>query len=63
MAKPKATLIGENGNVFNLMAIASKSLRRAGMNDKAKEMQTKITTTAKSYEEALSIIGKYVEIE
>lgn len=62
MTKPVAKLIGENGNIFNLVGIASKVLRRAGMDDKAKEMQTKVIQS-KSYEEALAIIGKYVEIE
>ena len=32
--KPKAKLIGADGNVFNLIGIASSSLKRAGQNDK-----------------------------
>ena len=60
--KPKCNLIGQDGNVFNLMGIASKTLKRNGQYDESKEMIEKITTTAKSYEEALCIISDYVEI-
>ena len=60
--KPKCNLIGQDGNIFNLMGIASKTLKRNGQYDESKEMTEKITTTAKSYEEALCIISDYVEI-
>lgn len=60
--KPKCNLIGQDGNIFNLMGIASKTLKRNGQYDESKEMIEKITTTAKSYEEALCIISDYVEI-
>lgn len=59
--KPKCPLIGQDGNVFNLIGIASKTLKRNGMPDKAKEMCERITSS-ESYVEALSIIGEYVEI-
>lgn len=61
--KPKAKLIGKNGNIFCLMGFAGDALRSHGMHDKADEMYEKITKEAKSYEEALNIIGEYVEIE
>lgn len=60
--KPKCALIGQDGNIFNLMGIASRTLRRNGMADKASEMFTRITEGAQSYYEALAIIGEYVEI-
>lgn len=60
--KPKCNLIGQDGNIFNLMGIASKTLKRNGQYDESKEMIEKITTTAKSYEETLCIISDYVEI-
>ena len=50
--KPDCPLIGQNGNIFNLMGIAEQS----------KEMTRRITDTAQSYDEALGIIGKYVNI-
>ena len=59
--KPKCPLIGQDGNVFNLIGIASKTLKRNGMPDKAKEMCERITSS-ESYVEALSIIDEYVEI-
>jgi len=61
-SKPVAKIIGADGNVFNLLGIASKALKRAGEPDKAKEMSEKIFA-CKSYGEALSIIGQYCEIE
>lgn len=60
--KPKAKLIGADGNVFNLIGIASRSLKRAGQNDKAAEMSERVMNSA-SYDEALSIIMEYVEVE
>lgn len=59
--KPKCPLIGQNGNVFNLMGIASKTLKKNGMADEAKEMCSRVTSSG-SYDEALSIIDEYVEI-
>ena len=59
--KPKCPLIGQDGNVFNLIGIASKTLKRNGMYDEAKEMCSRITSSG-SYDEALGIIDEYVEI-
>lgn len=61
--KPKCKLIGENGNIFNLMGLASKALRRAGMPKVATEMTKKIYQNAKDYDHALRIIMDYVEVE
>lgn len=62
MDKPKAKLIGEDGNIFNLTGIAKRVLERAGLRDEAKEMCDRIFKSS-SYDEALSIIAEYVEIE
>ena len=59
--KPKCALIGKNGNIFNLMSIASKTLENNNMREKAEEMRNRITSS-KSYDEALYIIQEYVEI-
>ena len=59
--KPKCPLIGADGNIFNLMGIASKTLKNSGMADVAKEMCSRVTSSG-SYSEALNIIGAYVEI-
>lgn len=60
-AKPDCPLLGQDGNIFNLMGLASQTLRRNGMSDAAKEMQERITSSG-SYSEALCIIGEYVNI-
>ena len=59
--KPRCALIGKNGNIYNLMGIASETLKRNGMKEEAKEMCDRITSS-KSYDDALCIIGEYVEI-
>jgi len=59
--KPNCPLIGEDGNIFHLVGIAAKTLRRNGMSTEATEMSTRIFNSG-SYEEALGIIGEYVNI-
>lgn len=58
--KPKAPLVGSNGNIFNLMGIATHSLKDAGMEKEAEEMFERITHSG-SYDEALVILMEYVE--
>ena len=61
--KPECPLIGENGNIFRLIGVASRTLRDNGLAGQAQEMQKRITGgDCHSYEEALSIIGEYVTI-
>ena len=60
-AKPDCPLIGQNGNIFNLMGIASRTLKEHDMADEASEMRNRIMRSG-SYEDALSIIGEYVHI-
>lgn len=62
MEKPKCKLIGENGNIFNLMGIVSKTLKDYGMIKEADEMYQKITKEASNYDEALCIIMEYVDV-
>ena len=59
--KIKVKLIGENGNIFNLVGITVKALNKNGQREEAKEMSDKVFNS-KSYEEALMIISNYVEI-
>ena len=59
--KPDCPLIGQDGNIFNLMCIASRTLRRNGMAEEAKEMTNRIYQSG-SYDEALCIMGEYVNI-
>ena len=62
MTKPKCKLIGEDGNIFNLMGIASRTLKRAGLEEEAKEKVDRIFKS-ESYDRALQIIMDYVEVE
>ena len=59
--KPDCPLIGQNGNIFNLIGIASRTLKQNGMAEQAKEMADRIYACG-SYNEALCIIGEYVNI-
>ena len=59
--KPDCPLIGQDGNIFNLMGIASRTLRNNGLDDKAKEMCERIQESG-NYYNALGIIGEYVNI-
>ena len=59
--KPVVQLIGQDGNVFNLLGVCSRALKKAGRFEEAKAMQERVFK-AGSYTEALSIMGEYVEI-
>ncbi len=59
--KPRCPLIGANGNIYNLLGMASRTLRENGMREQAQEMQSRVTASG-SYSEALNILGEYVEI-
>lgn len=60
-AKPDCPLIGQDGNIFNLIGIASRTLKQNGMAEQAKEMSNRIYASD-SYDRALGIIGEYVNI-
>ena len=59
--KPKCALIGQDGNIFNLMGIASRTLKHNGMREESEEMVNRITNSH-SYYDAIAIIGEYVDI-
>ncbi len=59
--KPDCTIIGADGSIFNLMRIASQTLREHDMADDAVQMCNRISQ-CQSYDSALSIIGDYVNI-
>ena len=58
--KPKAKLIGANGNVFNLLAICRQSLRRYP--NAFNELWERVQNSS-SYDEALQIMMEYVEVK
>lgn len=59
--KPDCPLIGQDGNIFNLMGIASRTLKDSGMREEAVEMRQRVMDSG-SYDNALCIIGEYVNI-
>jgi len=61
-AKPKVRLVGTDGNIFSLLGLCSRALKKAGRLEEAKAMQERVFK-AGSYEQALAIMGEYVEIE
>ena len=62
-AKPYCSLIEQDGNIFNLMGAASRTLRKHGMGDQAKEMCDRITGgNCHTYHEALCITVSYTHL-
>ena len=59
--KPDCPLIGQDGNIFHLLGIASRTLKNHDMADEASEMRNRVMSSG-SYDEALTIIGEYVHI-
>ncbi len=59
--KPDCPLLCQDGNVFNLIGIALRTLKENGMSKESKEMSSRVFDSG-SYAEVLSIIGEYVNI-
>ena len=59
--KPDCALIGADGNIFNLLGIAKKTLIDNGMVAESKEMCSRIYQCG-SYSEALNVLDDYVNI-
>lgn len=59
--KPDCPLIGQNGNIYNLLGIAAQTLREHGRAEQAREMFLRATQSG-SYDAALCVIGEYVNI-
>ena len=59
--KPSCKLIGEDGNVFNIIRIISRTLKKASQKDKADEFERK-AFSSKSYDEVLRLANDYVNV-
>lgn len=57
--KVKAPIIGADGNVFNLIGICQKELRKEGYTKEAKELSDRVLRCG-LYQEALAIMEEYV---
>ena len=59
--KPFVILIGQDGNVFNLLSICTIALKKAGQPENADKLQKEVTSAA-SYDEALTIMTEYCDV-
>lgn len=57
--KPMCSIIWADGNIFNILGIASRTLKDNGMTEEAAEMYNRVTSSG-SYDEALCIITDYI---
>jgi len=57
--KPDCPIIGVDGNIFNIMGIAARTLKQNGMAGAAKEMRSRVMESG-AYDNALAIIMEYV---
>ncbi len=62
MEKPICILTGQDGNVFNVIGLVSRALKRAGQADKAREFVDR-AMKSKSYDDVLALCWDYVEVE
>ena len=60
--KPKMELLGQDGNIFAILGHASRLLKRAGQDEQANKMFSRVTSCGDSYQ-ALNIISEYVNTE
>jgi len=61
MEKPSVSLVGEDGNVFNVIGRVCKALRKAKMPEQAREFQAKALSSG-SYDEVLRLATEYCEV-
>ena len=59
--KPQCQLTGVDGNVFVIIGTVSKILKRAGLNDKAKDFRNK-PMQQESYNDVLRLCMGYVDV-
>jgi hypothetical protein len=62
--KPDCNLIGQDGNIFNLIGLTVKCLKENNLTEEAEELKDRIINKneANSYYEALAIINEYVNV-
>lgn len=56
--KPKAKVIGQDGNVFSTLSICMRALKKNNQSEKNEEMSERVFKSS-SYREALSIMQEY----
>lgn len=63
--KPRCKIIGENGNVFNLIAIVRNTLKREGLTQELSDFDTdfeQLKQNGGDYNDVLALIMKYVQV-
>lgn len=60
--KPVVIFTGQNGNIFNLLSIAQRAMKKADLNKEVTEMLNRVQQSH-SYEESLTIIGEYCKVQ
>lgn len=60
--KPVCKLVGEDGNVFNIIGRVRRALRYAGERDAAEEFVRR-ALACQSYGEVLALVLAYVDVE
>lgn len=53
--------VPSDGNAFSIVGAASKVLKRAGLEDQAKEMSSR-ALSSNSYDELIQIVMEYVDL-
>lgn len=64
--KPPCKLIGENGNIFNLIGIVSKTLKQHGLTEELEQFHLDlkiIQETGGSYDDVLNLFSRFVDVE
>lgn len=55
-------LVGQDGNVFNLMGVVIRALRENGFGDEVDDFVSEVTSS-KSYHEALTVMMSWVDVQ
>lgn len=64
MEKPECKMIGEDSNVFNLIGITKKTLRRAKLYAELETFDAELvelTSSGGTYDDVLALIQKFVD--
>ena len=56
----KYNLVGQDGNAYSLMGYTGRALRKEGLGDLVKEMQTKATSG--DYDNLVAVCDEYVQM-
>lgn len=57
----RVKLLGEDGNIFNLVGLTTGAMKKAGFRKEAEELSEKVWE-CESYDEALTLIMTYVDV-